>query len=589
MDTFSREQKFAFAKYLSGESVFITGAGGTGKTHLIREIYKNSVSRGRNIQCCSTTGCGAILLGLKAKTIHSFAGIGIASGTKEQIYARLTSNKVWYYANVKKWKTLQTLIIDEVSMMSCKLFELLEYLARRFRGVDWPFGGLQVLFFGDFYQLPPIANKRASSDKSVEVDESIDTGQFCFKSPMWQEVFAPQNHVELSVVFRQKDEEFISLLSQIRTGVLKRKTIKILEDLCDKDDSDYYSGGSANVSSDSNSGASDDGEEETPQKAEKARVKRPDKLVITQDVLDELRVRPPILFPTKQQVEQINRMEMLRLVTPEVLYRYEMVNPYLDPVYCQMTMEKNRYNKSFKMPTAEQIVQEEQYLLNNTLIEPLLNLKLGAQVMCISNVAIDMGIANGSLGVVIAMPEGRHPLVRFYNGLVLSMTPVLWESDKFEGVGIKQVPLILAYGITIHKAQGATMDMVKVDIGSNIFECGQTYVALSRVKTLDGLYLKSFEPSKIKVNRSVRDFYAGLTRMSDEDMDKFISRYSHMFETKKVVQSYYDEEEEEEYRKNTQAPAPAQVQTQAQTQAPEQEQNPFNKLAEGLKTIKLSE
>jgi ATP-dependent DNA helicase PIF1 len=86
----------------------------------------------------------------------------------------------------------------------------------------------------------------------------------------------------------------------------------------------------------------------------------------------------------------------------------------------------------------------------------------------------------------------------------------IWQSETIPSVAIKQIPLILAWAVTIHKSQGATLDHAEIDIGSNIFECGQTYVALSRVMSLDGLYLKSFDPSKILINKKVRDFYQGL-------------------------------------------------------------------------------
>jgi ATP-dependent DNA helicase PIF1 len=86
----------------------------------------------------------------------------------------------------------------------------------------------------------------------------------------------------------------------------------------------------------------------------------------------------------------------------------------------------------------------------------------------------------------------------------------VWESENIPGIGVSQIPLILAWAITIHKSQGATMDAAEIDVGSGVFECGQTYVALSRVKSLDGLYLTSFDASKILINKKVREFYDGL-------------------------------------------------------------------------------
>ena len=90
------------------------------------------------------------------------------------------------------------------------------------------------------------------------------------------------------------------------------------------------------------------------------------------------------------------------------------------------------------------------------------------------------------------------------------MTPHIWESENIPGIGVSQVPLILAWALTIHKSQGATMDVAEIDVGNSIFECGQTYVALSRVKSLDGLYLTSFDASKIKINKKVKVFYEEL-------------------------------------------------------------------------------
>jgi len=95
----------------------------------------------------------------------------------------------------------------------------------------------------------------------------------------------------------------------------------------------------------------------------------------------------------------------------------------------------------------------------------------------------------------------------------MAMNYHIWQSENIIGVGVSQIPLILAWAITIHKSQGATLDFVELDIGSNIFECGQSYVALSRVKSLDGLYISLFDPKKIKVNRKVRDFYSKIDNL----------------------------------------------------------------------------
>jgi ATP-dependent DNA helicase PIF1 len=140
--------------------------------------------------------------------------------------------------------------------------------------------------------------------------------------------------------------------------------------------------------------------------------------------------------------------------------------------------------------------------------------------MCIVNIQSDTGIevCNGSQGIVTAFCEFTGcPRVKFNNGIERIMTRNVWESDKIPGIGVSQVPIILAWALTIHKSQGATMDAAEIDVGSGIFECGQTYVALSRVKSLDGLYLTSFDANKIRINKKVKEFYEELTKYQSEN------------------------------------------------------------------------
>ena len=140
-------------------------------------------------------------------------------------------------------------------------------------------------------------------------------------------------------------------------------------------------------------------------------------------------------------------------------------------------------------------------------------LKVGSQVMCIVNIKTqnEEMICNGSQGIVVRFcPTTSFPIVKYNNGIEMLMGRHIWESENIPGIGVSQVPLILSWALTIHKSQGATLDVAEVDVGSGIFECGQTYVALSRVKSLDGLYLSSFDVTKIKINKKVKDYYESL-------------------------------------------------------------------------------
>jgi ATP-dependent DNA helicase PIF1 len=154
---------------------------------------------------------------------------------------------------------------------------------------------------------------------------------------------------------------------------------------------------------------------------------------------------------------------------------------------------------------------EIKQLRSSILADDKLVLKVGTQVMCIANIDVDsaLPIVNGSQGVVIDIVNG-FPKVKFLNGLVKVFGYHTWTTENMEGVSIKQIPLIHSWAITIHKAQGVTLELAEIDAGSNIFECGQTYVALSRVKSLDGLYLSAFNPQKIKVNEKVQKFYSAI-------------------------------------------------------------------------------
>ena len=159
--------------------------------------------------------------------------------------------------------------------------------------------------------------------------------------------------------------------------------------------------------------------------------------------------------------------------------------------------------------TKEQIQTELMYLQGNLRCEEIIKLKIGAQVMCIVNIQLDNGdiLCNGAQGIVIDISPQGLPIVKYKNGYQMTMAYHIWPSELIPGIGISQVPIILAWALTIHKAQGSTLDIAEVDAGSGIFECGQTYVALSRVKSLEGLYLCSFDAKRIRINKKVQDFY----------------------------------------------------------------------------------
>jgi ATP-dependent DNA helicase PIF1 len=447
----SKEQQIAFDKYVQGKNIFITGPGGSGKSALIKKIWAHALSRFKNIHVSALTGCAAVLLNCKATTLHSWAGIGLGNGSVESNIQKITKNRF----KKKIWKETHILIVDEVSMLSLKLFDLLNQIGQSVRKNKKPFGGIQVIFSGDFYQLPPVGDK-----------DDPDTSRFCFESDNWNSVFHRDCQIQLVKIFRQSDNSYSTILNQIREGIIKKKTNELLLSYVDR--------------------------------------QKPESLL----------VQPTKLYPIRAQVDSINMNQMKGLDGNVKEYSISFV---LD---LEMTKEERFMRTQF---SENEIKFELEYMSNSIVCDKILHFKLGAQVMCIINIKGTDGsdmLCNGSQGIITDFCEITNaPIVKFNNGFTKVMTKHVWVSDKIPGIGVSQIPLILAWALTIHKSQGATMDAAEIDVGSGIFECGQTYVALSRVKSLEGLYLTSFDAKRIRINKKVKDFYESLTTYQKSMMD----------------------------------------------------------------------
>ena len=437
----SNEQQYVIDKFKNGENIFISGPGGTGKTFLIKELLK--VCK-KSVQVCAMTGCAAILLECGARTIHSWSGIKIANGEIHEIIDRLYNNKFVR----KAWRSTHVLILDEVSMMSKKIFDLLNTLAKTMRNNSKPFGNMQVIFVGDFYQLPPV-------EKTKQITE------FCFESDEWEEVFNINNHIILSKIFRQDDEVYKNILMKIRKGEISNDmedTLKTRIMDINKDDKEY------------------------------------DNIIK--------------IFPLKASVDRVNLTKFLKIESKEYKCDKEISKDLKD--YMGNDIDSKKMD-AYKRASEKQVEFEIDYLYRNNPSIDELTIKEGSRVMCIVNLDMEKGIYNGSQGTIKEIITFNEKviqiLVLFDNGEEKAIDRYIWQSEIFPCLGVSQFPLVLAWAITIHKIQGATLDKAIVDCGNNVFECGQTYVALSRIRSLSGLYLTGLNMEKIKVNEKVVEFY----------------------------------------------------------------------------------
>lgn len=426
----STKQTLVLDLVINGANVFLTGPGGSGKTALIKIIYEKFKKDCKNIQLTAMTGVAAIQLHSDAKTLHSWAGIGLGDQSAIKYIDKIKNSK----ALMNKWKNVSALIIDEVSMLSEDLFTKLELIARRIRCNEKLFGGIQIILSGDFYQLPPVQQN----------------AKFCFEAEKFNEIFTVK--IVLDTIYRQSDAVFLKILQGIRLGKITKTHIKILQNrLIDSDQT----------------------------------------------------IKPVILMPKKLSVDEINNNKLNELTTEHKIFTKKIVEDL------EMTKDEQQY---IKMLSTNEYVQELEFLEKNNVILDTIKLKIGAQVMSIINIEENdkLIISNGTQGVVKNFVN-ELPFVEFENGISRLVDIHTWKCHAIPCCGICQIPLILSWAITIHKAQGCTLNHCRMNIGDDIFEAGQTYVALSRVKNLEGIYLDSFNPYKIKINTKVKDFYNSIT------------------------------------------------------------------------------
>ena len=514
----SNEQEYVLKQVLLGVSLFYTGSAGTGKSVLLRSIIKSLRTKfSKGVAVTASTGLAACNIG--GITLHSFAGFGLGQGKVDILIKKIKRNKKAFC----RWRETKVLIIDEISMVDGHLLNKLNEIAKTLRRNNRPFGGIQLVACGDFYQLPPVVKKTAHDGTEVDNVEVY----FAFESLAWKETI--QRTITLKEIFRQKgDQRFIDMLNNLRDGNVPDDTVR---DFC--------------------------------------RLSRP--LKCPEGIV------PSELYATRHEVDAANSRKLGTIEGDVVVYN--SIDTGILPE-----------------------IQKSQ-VLANFLAPQVLNLKVGAQVMCIKN--FDDQLVNGTLGKVIDfvdkdtyMKSGskensstessdevsglsdyifndfqkpkkivkedapiaeqvvftgqlsqkveeelesskrklklkedlmndykdkKYPLVKFLlpDGITFRtvvVEPEQWTTEDDEGkvlVSRIQFPLILAWSLSIHKSQGQTLSKVVVDM-KNIFENGQAYVALSRAVSREGLQVLNFNRSKVISHRKVIEFYKHLTSHENE-------------------------------------------------------------------------
>ncbi|GMH90557.1 hypothetical protein TL16_g11805 [Triparma laevis f. inornata] len=404
----SKQQTSALTLFMTtAHNIFLTGSAGTGKTHLLKTMIRNS-SKGTMVT--STTNVGAVLL--EGCSLQSFAGFGVRTPNKDEIKDIFKNDRT-----LKRWQKTKTLIIDECSMLSAALLTSLNIAGKLAHSSNEPFGGIRLVFCGDFYQLPPV------------------TGEFCFTAPSWAE--AGFTTVDLVTPYRQRSD-FAAVLDRIRLGTYTASDSTLIN--------------SRKITS------------------------------TTGYNLDDC----TILCTHVNQVEKINSS------------------------HCDKHETKTFICVDTGAGSMKSVPKE-------------LRLFINARVVLTANVNKNRSLVNGTQGVVIRWEKGL-PVVRF------DLTPdrkldKLIGFHRFEtklGTRIvasrSQIPLQLSYALSIHKSQGMTLTKVVVDL-EKVFETGMAYVALSRVKSLEGLMVKG--GAKLgRVSDAVKKFWEAESEAEEQLQDE---------------------------------------------------------------------
>lgn len=414
------KQSKALAILKSGRNVFLTGSAGAGKTYVLNQYIQYLKEHKVGVAVTASTGIAATHM--NGQTIHSWAGIGIKDHISLNQLIKLKERK--YFRD--KMSKVKVLVIDEISMLHRNQLDLVNQVLKFFKENELAFGGVQVVFSGDFFQLPPVGDEEESSRQ-----------KFAFMSNAWLE--AEPAICYLTEQYRQTNNELNDILNEIRSGEVSQRAIDLLQGRVE-----FHP---------------DEGEQETK------------------------------LFTHNADVDRINLAYLEQLGTA---------------------------SKVFKAKTkGNEILME--VLKKSVLALDRLELKVGAQVMFVKN-NYEIGYVNGTMGRISGFTSEGYPLVRTFDNELIEAKEENWAIEDESGKPLAsfiQIPLRLAWAITVHKSQGMTLDAAMIDL-SKAFEKGQGYVALSRLRDLAGLKLRGLNQTALEVDELAMRADARFQELSQE-------------------------------------------------------------------------
>ncbi len=439
-------QKDALNILKAGQNVFITGPAGSGKTFVVNQYIRYLKDHGVPIGITASTGIAATHMG--GVTIHSWSGIGIKNYISEEDLEAISQK-----ASVrKKIQESQVLIIDEVSMLHHFRLDLIDQVLKHIRKSTEPFGGIQMILCGDFFQLPPVSRMGEQSPQFIYHSDSWKQGKFavCY----------------LSENYRQGDDVSLTILNEIRSGEVSEKSQELLRGRFKKNTTKLAS---------PHIDISSDVEEE----------------IINLDFQETL-IEPTRLYTHNIDVDIINDRELNKVNAHECMY--------------EMTCQGRKslvetLKKSCLAPENLRLKKGARVMcIKNNFEKGYVNGTLGVIVSC-------------GHGVDPIIRTAGTP--DFPDGRLLTLESATWQIE-YDGkilAEIHQYPLRLAWAITVHKSQGMSLDAIEVDL-SRSFEAGMGYVALSRVRTLAGLRILGLNQHALKVNHEVLKYDHHLRELS---------------------------------------------------------------------------